>query len=387
MPEHLRRLAIFGSTGSIGRQTLDVVERIGGFEVVALTARSNWELLAEQALKWRPELVCLADESQAESLQDSLADEDIEIEAGPGAAVMAATQIECHLALNGLVGVSGLRPSYELLLRGIDLALANKESLVLAGDLLNRIRAKTGAKLLPVDSEHSAIFQCLQGERIEDVHRLVLTASGGPFRNRPVETIQDATIEEALAHPTWRMGPKVTIDSATLVNKGMEVIEAFHLFGVPPDRIEVRLHPVSIVHSLVQFRDGSFKAQLGRPDMRLPIQYALTYPNRSVADYLVSDDPANWPELRFERVDETRYPSLRLAYQALRSGGTATAVLNGADEVAVECFLAGEIRFGDITAIIGEALSNHHSQPIESIETAIEADLEGRSRARAFKGK
>jgi len=381
----IKRLALFGSTGSIGRQTLDVVERSGKFEIVLLAARSNWQLLAEQALRWEPEIVVLADETHHESLCDALSDSEIRIEVGPDACAEAAREIDCDIALNALVGVSGLRPSYELLSRGIDLALANKESLVLAGDLLNQIRSKSGSALLPVDSEHSAIFQCLQGEAIEDVHRLILTASGGPFRNWSAERIAAATVEEALNHPTWKMGAKVTVDSASLMNKGLEVIEAYHLFGIQPDQIEVRVHPVSIVHSMIQFRDGSFKAQLGRPDMRLPIQYALNYPSRSFSDVLSDDDPALWPELSFSMIEKGRYPCLELAYRALQVGGTATAVVNGADEVAVERFLAREITFGEISRIISAALSSHRTVAAVDLATVIEADAEGRRFAANYK--
>jgi 1-deoxy-D-xylulose-5-phosphate reductoisomerase len=380
----LKRLALFGSTGSIGRQTLDVAERLDIFDVVLLSARSNWKLLAEQVRRWKPIIVAIADESCLASLSDAVSGQNVRILAGPQAATEAALEVECDIALNALVGISGLLPSFELLKRGINLALANKESLVLAGELLNQIKAKTDAQMLPVDSEHSAIFQCLQGERVECVKRLVLTASGGPFRDWPREKIADATPEEALNHPTWKMGAKVTVDSASLMNKGLEIIEAYHLFGVKPDRIEVRIHPVSIVHSLIQFADGSFKAQLGRPDMRLPIQYALTYPNRLTADYLNSDDPSDWPELRFQAVDRERFPCLGLAYRALEMGGTAAALLNGADEVAVERFLTGEIRFGQIPDIIDSALGQHQVKPVDNIETVIEADRQGREFAHAY---
>jgi len=381
----LKRLALFGSTGSIGTQTLDVASRSGNFEIVLLAAKSNWQLLAEQALRWEPEVVVLADESHADSLCDALSDTEIRIEVGADACAQIAKEVECDIALNALVGVSGLIPSYELLARGIDLALANKESLVLAGEFLNAVRSTTGAALLPVDSEHSAIFQCLQGEPSDGVRRLILTASGGPFREWSADRIAKATVEEALNHPTWKMGAKVTVDSASLMNKGLEVMEAYHLFGIPPERIEVRVHPVSIVHSMVQFCDGSFKAQLGRPDMRLPIQYALNYPSRSASDVLYDDEPALWPSLSFHRIEAGRYPCLDLAYKALELGGTATAVVNGADEVAVERFLAREVPFGQIPVIIAEALRAHRVGPADNLSAVIEADAEGRRLARDYR--
>lgn len=383
MPD--RRLALFGSTGSIGRQTLEVLDSLAGFKVALLAARSNWELLVEQALAWRPELVTVADEAMYPNVRDALAGSGMQIAAGADAAAEAAAGQGFDIALNAFVGFSGLRLSFEVLQRGIDLALANKESLVLAGGLLNDVRHRTGSKLLPVDSEHSAIFQCLWGERSEDARRLILTASGGPFRTWPGEKIASATAAEALSHPTWKMGAKVTVDSATLMNKGLEVIEAFHLFGIPPERIEVRIHPVSIVHSLVQFSDGSFKAQLGSPDMRLPIQVALTHPGRRPSSFLAGDDPTVWPALEFLAVERERYPCLGLAYRSLAMGGTAPAVLNGADEVAVECFLAGEISFGDIPRIIENALDRHHPVAADSLEVVIAANAEGRRSAMDFK--
>ncbi|HHE46414.1 MAG TPA: 1-deoxy-D-xylulose-5-phosphate reductoisomerase, partial [Bacteroidetes bacterium] len=307
-----RRLALFGATGSIGRQALDVIERQGGCRVVLLSTGSHADELAELALRWRPEHVTLADENGYAKLRESLTGTGIRIDAGTDAAAEAAAEDDYDISVNGLVGVAGLMPSYHSLRRGIDLALANKESLVLAGDLLGRIAERNGVCIQPIDSEHSAILQCLQGEKIEEVARLILTASGGPFREWSVNRIKSATVAEALAHPTWKMGRKITIDSATLMNKGLEVIEAYHLFGVPPDKIDVRIHPVSIVHSMVEFVDGSFKAQLGTPDMHLPIQYALNFPTRQPYK-LRQDDPVNWPALEFEEVDKDKYPCLGLA--------------------------------------------------------------------------
>ena len=375
--DSIKRVALFGATGSIGRQTLDVMDRLDGYKVVVLSAGTRWEELARSALKYRPERVTIAQPDHYSDLKDALTGTGIRIEVGSEAVAQAADEVDYDLCLNGLVGVAGLLPSYYALSRGIDLALANKESLVLAGDLLNRIAQRTKASIIPVDSEHCAIHQCIKGERTAEIKRLILTASGGPFRDWSVEQIFKATPDEALNHPTWMMGPKITIDSATLMNKGMEVIEAYHLFGLPVDRIIVRIHPVSIVHSFVEFVDGFYKAQLGIPDMRLPIQYALTYPDR-VEMNIIEDDPADWQPLEFFRVDAKRYPCLELAYQALRDGGTATAVLNGADEMAVERFLNGEIQFGEIAALIKEALDAHTPRPIETVQQVIDADDWGR---------
>ena len=373
----VKRIAIFGATGSIGQQTLDVIGQQEGFEVVVLSAGSRAAELAELALKWRPERITLADEGGYGVLKDALSGINIRIDVGSDAATEAAAEVDYDLCLNGLVGVAGLMPSYHVLKRGIDLALANKESLVLAGEILNRIAAETGAKILPVDSEHSAIFQCLQGESIDEVARLILTASGGPFRTWKKERIKTATPSQALKHPTWRMGPKISIDSATLMNKGLEVIEAYHLFGVPPDKIDVRIHKASIIHSMIEFIDGSFKAQLGTPDMRHPIQYALNYPDRRILK-LNDDDPVDWLPLEFEMVDNDRFPCLGLACRVLESGGTAAAVLNGADEAAVRRFLDSEIGFGDIYLLIHEALNKHENHAADDIETVLAADRWGR---------
>ncbi len=372
-----KRVALFGATGSIGRQTLDVLSRSDCFKVVVMSAKSRWEELARLALDWQPDWITIADKENYPDLKEAVSGTEIRVEAGSGAAAEAAAKADYDICLNGLVGVAGLLPSYYALERGIDLALANKESLVLAGELLNRLARRTQARIIPIDSEHSALLQCLQGERKRGVKRLILTASGGPFREWPLERIAAATVEEALQHPTWRMGPKITIDSATLMNKGLEVIEAHHLFGVPAAQIEARIHPVSIVHSMVEFVDGSFKAQLGTPDMRLPIQYALNYPVHKPLE-LRPDDPVDWPALEFHRIEPERYPCLGLAYRALEAGGTATAVLNGADEEVVGRFLNGELGFGDIPVAIGAALDAHIATPADDIDQILRADLWGR---------
>ena len=368
-----RRLALFGATGSIGRQTLDVVEERGNFEVAVLTAGSNATELAKLALKWHPDRIALADPNGYNELKQALSGTDIRIDVGEDAAAQVAEEADYDICLNGLVGVAGLLPSYHALQRGIDLALANKESLVLAGEILKRISDDRGALIQPVDSEHSAILQCLQGEKMNEVSRLILTASGGPFLNWTPEQIQSATVEQALNHPTWKMGYKITIDSATLMNKGLEVIEAYHLFGISPDRIAVKIHPVSVVHSMVEFIDGSFKAQLGSPDMRLPIQYALGFPVRAPSKRL-DDDPVKWPPLEFFDIDHEKFPCLRLAYRVLETGGTAPAALNGADEAAVNRFLNGEIKFGDIFKLIEAALDEHECKPVFEIGDVLQAD-------------
>ncbi len=375
-----RKIAIFGATGSIGTQTLDVINRLGDFDIELLTAGSQWRSLADMALMWKPRCVAISDDSRYKELQDSLFGSGIEIFAGEDANARVAENEEYDLCLNGLVGVAGLLPSYHALNRGIDLALANKESLVLAGDLLNSIAQKTNSKILPVDSEHSAILQCLQGEKKSEVKRLILTASGGPFREWPLEKIRNATRQEALNHPTWSMGPKITIDSATLMNKGLEIIEAYHLFKFPIEKIDVRIHPLSIVHSMVEFIDGSFKAQLGVPDMRIPIEHALFFPSHREM-VLRDDDPADWPPLEFSIVERERYPCLDLAYKAILMGGTATAVLNGADEAAVAGFLDNRLVFGGISEIINKTLDALNVSDAKDIKEIISADRWGREYA------
>lgn len=376
MPE-ARQLALFGSTGSIGSQTLDVARRIGGFEIALLTAGSRWEVLAQQAREYAVPEVVLGDAGHYDDLMQALVGTGCRVHCGRDALVKAAAEADYDVALNALVGISGLPVSHEALKRGKTLALANKESLVLAGDLLMRIAIECDGQILPVDSEHSAIFQCLAGESMASVRRLILTASGGPFRDWSSERISTASPEEALAHPNWKMGPKITIDSATLINKGLEIIEACHLFGLPHERVYVRIHRPSVVHSLVEFTDGSLKAQLGKPDMRLPIQFALTWPERQPADY-VCDDPLEWPTLTFETLDGSRFPGPGLARVALTMGGTATAVMNGADEAAVAHFLSRRIAFGSITDLIEQALNQHTPLPADSLEAVIAADAEGR---------
>lgn len=376
MKDH-KKVALFGATGSIGVQTLDIIDRIDGFEVSALCAGSNWQLLAQQALHYKPQVITLSDELGYRELKNVLTGTGIDIEIGEDAASHVSEVVDYDICLNGLVGLSGLMPSYHALNRGKRLALANKESLVLAGDILNKVASECDGEIVPVDSEHCAIHQCLKGESPSEVKRLILTASGGPFREWSLERIRNASRDEALNHPTWKMGPKITIDSATLMNKGLEVIEAYHLFGLTADRISVCIHPQSIVHSFVEYVDGNIKAQLGKPDMRLPIQYALTYPER-ICTSLPEDTPSSWSPLTFDEVDWEKFPCLKLAFTALEKGGDSTAALNGADEAAVARFLNGDISFGDISVLIGKALTAHQARIPDSIQAVIEADGWGR---------
>ena len=349
------RIALLGSTGSIGVQTLDIVEVWKEeMEVTALTAHRNWELLAEQARHFEPDCVVIADESHYKELCDALSDLPIKVYAGSEAVAQVAAATNVDVVVNALVGYAGMLPSLSAVEAGKKLALANKESLVVAGDIIIERALHKRVPILPIDSEHSAVYQCLVGE-VSAPRRLILTASGGPFRRTPAEELYRVTAAEALKHPNWSMGAKITIDSATLVNKGFEVIEAHWLFGMPADRIDVVVHPQSIIHSMVEFEDGAIKAQLGTPDMHLPIQYALRAPLREHSEEERFDFFKN-PTLTFEQVDNERFPMLSVAYDCLRRGGNAACVMNGANEVAVAAFLRGEIGFMDIPRVITGAL-------------------------------
>jgi 1-deoxy-D-xylulose-5-phosphate reductoisomerase len=370
----VRRVLIVGSTGSIGTQALDVVERSGELEIAGLAAGSSWELLLEQAGRFGVDRLALADPDAA-----ARAGEHAEVLSGPEGLVELIVETDCDLVLNGLVGSAGLGPTVAALGEGIDLALANKESLVVGGELVTALAEATGAQLIPVDSEHSALFQLLAGERPGTVDRLVLTASGGPFRGRT--DLDAVTVEEALAHPTWRMGGKITVDSATLMNKGLELIEAHHLFGVPYEAIDVVVHPQSIVHALVHLNDGASLAHLGYPDMRVPISYALHHPER--ADVPVRTlDLAELGALTFEAPDESTFACLRLAREAARAGGTAPCVLNAANEVAVHAFLRGELSFTGIARVIESTLAELPARPVRHFSDLYEADGEAREVAR-----
>ena len=373
----MRRILIVGSTGSIGTQALDVVERNPNLEVVGLAADSSWELLLEQAAAHGVSRVALADADAAARAAEHSSS--AEILGGPEGLVELITDTDCDLVLNALVGSAGLGPTVAALGEGIDLALANKESLVVGGELVIALAEATGAQLLPVDSEHSALFQLIGGERLGTVDRLVLTASGGPFRG--LTDLDSVTREEALAHPTWDMGGKITIDSATLMNKGLELIEAHHLFGVAYDRIDVVVHPQSIIHALVHLNDGASLAHLGYPDMRVPISYALNYPER--ADVPVATlDLVELGSLTFEAPDLEAFPCLRLAREAAETGGTAPCILNAANEVAVHAFLAGDLSFVGIARVIESTLSELPSQPVRHFSDLYSADAQARDIAR-----
>ncbi|HMJ96704.1 MAG TPA: 1-deoxy-D-xylulose-5-phosphate reductoisomerase [Thermoleophilaceae bacterium] len=372
----MRRILIVGSTGSIGTQALDVVERNPELEVVGLAAASSWELLLEQAKQHGVSRVALADPDAAARASEH---SEVEVLAGPEGLVELITDTDCDLVLNALVGSAGLGPTVAALGEGIDLALANKESLVVGGELVTTLAEATGAQLLPVDSEHSALFQLIAGESPGTVDRLVLTASGGPFRGRT--DLDSVTREEALAHPTWDMGGKISIDSATLMNKGLELIEAHHLFGVPYDRIDVVVHPQSIVHAMVHLNDGASLAHLGYPDMRVPISHALNYPDR--LDVPVRPlDLVELGALTFEAPDLDSFPCLRLAREAAVAGGTAPCVLNAANEVAVHAFLAGDLSFVGIPRVIESTLSELPAQPVRHFSDLYAADAQAREVAR-----
>jgi 1-deoxy-D-xylulose-5-phosphate reductoisomerase len=370
----VRRIVIVGSTGSIGTQALDVVERSSELEVVGLAAATSWELLLEQARRFSVERVALADPDAA-----ARAGEHATVLGGAEGLVELITDTDCDLVLNALVGSAGLGPTVATLGEGIDLALANKESLVVGGELVTALAEATGAHLIPVDSEHSALFQLIEGQRPGTIDKLVLTASGGPFRGRT--DLDGVTREEALAHPTWDMGGKITIDSATLMNKGLELIEAHHLFGIPYDRLDVVVHPQSIVHALVQLNDGASLAHMGYPDMRVPISYALHHPDR--ADVPVAPlDLADLRELTFERPDVGTFACLRLAREAALAGGTAPCVLNAANEVAVHAFLRGELSFTGIARVIESTLTELPARPVRHFSDLYEADTQAREIAR-----
>jgi 1-deoxy-D-xylulose-5-phosphate reductoisomerase len=371
-----RRIAILGSTGSIGCQALDVVERSGGeLSVVALSAASSWEPLIEQARRHRVPRVAITDRDAA--AQASEAWTAGEVLAGPDGVVRLIADCECDMVLNAIVGSAGLVPTVAALTEGIDVALANKESLVVGGELVTALSQATGAAIIPVDSEHSALHQLLAAEPAGTVDRLILTASGGPFRGQKRADLAAVTTEQALAHPTWAMGGKITIDSATLMNKGLELIEAHHLFGTPYEQIDIVVHPQSIVHSLIQLCDGATLAHLGYPDMRVPISYALHHPER--VDVPVKPlDLVAIGALTFEPVDEETFGCVRLAREAAKAGGTASCTLNAANEVAVHAFLQGRLRFLDIAAVIEETLGLLAPQPVRSFESLGDADGEAR---------
>ena len=383
-----RTLSILGSTGSIGTSALDLIERLnaaagaGGprFEVAALAAGRNVERLAAQVHRFRPRLAAIAGEQDAAALREACAGVPTRIVAGAEGLMEAALHPDADFVLAAIVGGAGLEPTLAAVRAGRTVGLANKEALVMAGDLMMTAARDRGSALLPVDSEHNALHQCLRGERSSEVRRLILTASGGPFSRTPRRDLAGVTPREALAHPTWVMGPKITIDSATLMNKGLEIIEARWMFGLPEDRIDVVVHPQSIIHSMVEFVDGSFVCQMGATDMRHPIQYALTWPDR-IPTPLERVDPTSLPSLTFEPPDHERFPCLGIARDALRAGGTMPAVLNAANEVAVAAFLEGAIGFTDIPRIIRATMEEHRATPAASLRVILDADAWARTAA------
>jgi 1-deoxy-D-xylulose-5-phosphate reductoisomerase len=378
-------ISILGSTGSIGRNTLRVVESFGAerFRVVALGAGRNMKQLAEQVAAHLPEVVSVESEECAAELRAELFKRDVDLPrilTGEEGLVEVATHELAGTVVSGTVGAVGFVPTLRALEAGKRVALANKETLVMAGELMTRAAQKSGAELLPVDSEHNALHQCLRGETRAEVRRLVLTASGGPFRTRTLAEMRAASVAEALNHPTWRMGDKITIDCATLMNKGLEVIEAHWLFGFDADRIDVVVHPESVVHSMIELVDGSVIAQMGVTDMRHAIQYALTYPERHPCD-LPPLDLTKLAALHFEAPDTERFPCIALAYRALREGGTLPAALNAANEEAVQAFIDERISLTDIPQVIEEVLDEHVTQPVESLDVVLEADRAARQSA------
>jgi 1-deoxy-D-xylulose-5-phosphate reductoisomerase len=379
----MKRIAILGSTGSIGRSTLRVAESYPDrFQIVTLAAGSNLETAFEQAKRWRPRVISIAAEKDSGQLRTRLNAEglgDIEVVHGAAGTVKVATHPEVDFVVSAIVGVAGLEATYEAVCAGKTLGLANKECLVAAGELITAEARKRSVSLLPIDSEHNAVHQCMRGGRMEEVERVWLTASGGPFRNMPESEFASITVEQALNHPTWKMGKRITIDSATLMNKGFEVIEACRLFHLPASKVQVMVHPQSTIHSMVEFVDGSILAQVSVTDMRLPILYALTYPERIQSDmrFAVSD----LRHLDFSPPDLKKFPCLRLAYEAVEAGGAKTVALNAADEVAVAAFLDAKIGFSQISQVIEDVLAGTGSAVPESIQQVLEVDFEARHRA------
>ena len=377
---HKQTVAILGSTGSIGTQTLDVIDRHSElFEVYALTAHSNIDLLVEQAKKYRPEVVAIADERHYKTLREALDGLPIKVFAGADSICQIAAMSPIDTVVTAMVGYSGLLPTVKAIEAGKKIALANKETLVVAGELVTDLTLRNRVDIVPIDSEHSAIFQCLVGENENSVEKLILTASGGAFRDTLKDDLRLATAADALRHPTWKMGAKITIDSATMMNKGFEVIEARWLFDIPIDKIEVIIHPQSIVHSMVQFCDGSIKAQLGQPDMRHPIQYALTFPDRLDAQ-VERANLADIHQLTFERPNYEKFRNLGLAYDALRRGGNIPCILNAANEVAVDAFLKGKIGFFAMSDIIEQTISETAFISSPTLDDYIATDREARAR-------
>ena len=378
----MENISILGSTGSIGRSTLDVVDKSGGkFNVRGLAAGRNLDLLCRQVEKFKPKIVSLERKEDADEFRRNCKEYALRITYGQEGAEEVARFEENDIIVSAITGINGLRPTLAAVKAGKRVALANKESMVVAGPLIQETVQKSGAQIIPVDSEHSGIFQCLAKERIEDVKKVILTASGGPFLQTSIEKMKNKTREEALNHPRWNMGEKVTIDSATLMNKGLELIEARWLFGLLPEKLGILIHPQSIVHSLVEMRDGSVLAQLSPTDMKVPIQYALTYPRREEA-LLPSLDLSQIKVLEFYKVDVKKFPLVKLARQVLEEGESFPVALNTANEVAVEMFLKRRIKFSDIADVVAEIVENHKKRKIESLDDIFEVDRETRQQTR-----
>jgi len=373
-----KRIAILGSTGSIGTQALEVISsHPDKFQVEVLTAQNNVELLIEQSIRHKPNVVVIGNENLYERIRSALEAYPVKVYCGPEAIAQVTTFDSVDMVLTAMVGFSGLKPTIEAIRSGKKIALANKETLVVAGELIMREAAAKRVAVIPVDSEHSAVYQCLAGEGDNRIEKIILTASGGPFREWELKDLEQVSPDQALRHPNWDMGPKITIDSATLMNKGLEVIEAKWLFGVGPDEIEVVVHPQSIIHSMVQFADGSIKAQMGLPDMRLPIQYAFSYPERFESDF-ERFDFLKYPNLTFERPDTKIFRNLALSYEALRKGGNWPCILNAANEVAVEAFLKEKIGFLKIPDVIESTLGKSAYVNAPQLEDFFNSDLEAR---------
>jgi 1-deoxy-D-xylulose-5-phosphate reductoisomerase len=373
-----KKIAILGSSGSIGTQALEVIqEHPDQFEVEVLTVNSNADLLIEQTKKFKPNTVVIADESKYTYVKDALANEDVHVYAGEAALSQAMEAEAIDVVLTAVVGFAGLKPTLAAINAGKHIALANKETLVVAGEMVTKLARDKGVNIYPVDSEHSAIFQCLAGEFHNKIEKIYLTASGGPFRGWNAEQLANVTREQALKHPNWEMGAKITIDSASMMNKGLEVIEAKWLFGLNAEQIDVIVHPQSIVHSIVQFEDGSMKAQMGLPDMKLPIQYALAYPQRIKSDFKRFNF-LNYPSLTFEAPDQKTFRNLDLAYEAMKRGGNSPCILNAANEIVVDAFLKNKLRFTEMPDVIEQCMNDVKWLSAPTLEDYLETDKNAR---------
>jgi len=384
----MKRLAILGSTGSIGSNALKIVSHYPErFKIIGLTAGRNINLLMKQIETFQPEVIAISDKAIYDKFKDSFhGSQDLEVLYGVDGISMVARHPQTDIVISAIVGSAGLLPTVAAIKAGKTVALANKETLVMAGNLIMLDVGKNGATLIPIDSEHSAIFQCLRGYEKNSLKKIILTASGGPFLGRTAKALENVSPEDALQHPRWSMGKKVTIDSATLMNKGLEVIEAHYLFDLPPEQIDVLIHPQSVIHSIVEFRDGSYIAQLSRPDMKGPIAYALSYPER-LQDIV---EPIDWERLSgltFQKPDRRTFPCLSLAYSAIKAGGTMPAVLNAANEVVVKAFLDGNISFNNVPVVIRKVMDSHKLQPADNLEVILEADRWAREKTHEEMGR